>query len=82
LEHGDYTEALGAAKQSRQYDPSNAELWLEEAEVYLRLNDPEQAASVIKRTRQTHAPLDATTSKKVQDLLARIDTKLKTKDTQ
>lgn len=82
LEHGDYIKALGAAKQSRQYDPSNPELWLEEAEVYLRLNDVEQAASVIERTRQRHTPLDATTRKKIQDLLARIDGKRKTKGTQ
>ncbi|NIO39683.1 MAG: tetratricopeptide repeat protein [Burkholderiales bacterium] len=82
LDHGDYARALSAAKQSRRYDPTNAELWLEEAEAYLRLNDLERAASVITRTRQKHAPLDAATSKRIQDLLTRIDSKLKARDTQ
>lgn len=81
LDHGDYAKALAAAKQSRQYDPSNAELWLEEAEAYLRLNNPEQAASVIEHTK-TLAPLDAATSSRVRELLARIDTELKTRNMQ
>lgn len=81
LDHGDYAKALAAAKQSRRYDPSNAELWLEEAEAYLRLDDPEQAASVIEHTK-TLAPLDAATSSRVRELLARIDTELKTRNMQ
>jgi tetratricopeptide (TPR) repeat protein len=82
LDHGDYAKALAAAKQSRQYNPNNAELWLEEAEAYLRLNNPEQAANVIEHTRRTLAPLDAATSSRVQELLAKIDTKLKTRNMQ
>jgi Tfp pilus assembly protein PilF len=82
LDHGDYTNALSAAKQSRSYDPSNAELWLEEAEAYLQLNDLEQAASVIEHTKRTLAPLDTAASNKVRDLLARIDTELKTRNMQ
>jgi hypothetical protein len=75
LEHGDYSKALDAAKRSRQFDASNVGHWLTEAEVYLDMGRLEQAFKTIQHVQTALAPLDMTTTKKIESLLTRISAK-------
>jgi hypothetical protein len=75
MEHGDYARALTAVTQSREYDPSNVDHWLQEAEVYLQLNQLERARHMIELTRKRFSPLDTAANTKAQDLLRRIDSR-------
>lgn len=75
MEHGDYARAFTAVIQSRQYDSSNVDHWLQEAEVYLQLNQLDRAQNMIELTKKRFSPLDATASTKAQDLLRRIGTR-------